>query len=73
MERVRFLTWEPDSARDFVTNRLELRALNFGYREFAYKCGDQLACLAFYEMADTVFGCIVDPASADPGLSELGL
>lgn len=73
MERVRFLAWEPASARDLITNRPELRALNFGYREFAHKCGDQLAHLAFYEMADTGFGRIVDPASADPGLSELGL
>jgi hypothetical protein len=68
MEHIRFLAWGSDSARDLVANRPELRALNFGYREFAHQCGDQLAHLAFYEMADTVFGRIVDP-----GLSELGL
>src|SRR4051794_26528826 len=54
MERVRFLAWGSDSARDLVANKPELRALNFGYREFGHKCGDQLAHLAFYEMADTV-------------------
>ena len=68
MERLRFLAWASNSARDLVANAPSLRALNLGYRELARLRGAQLTHLAFYEMADTAFGRIVDPASADPGL-----
>jgi tetratricopeptide (TPR) repeat protein len=70
MERLRFIVWGSDSARDLVANKPELRDLNFGYRELAKTRGDELRHLAFYEMADTPFGRIVNPDSADPGLPD---
>jgi triacylglycerol esterase/lipase EstA (alpha/beta hydrolase family) len=42
IERVGFLAWGSDSARDLVANKPELRDLNFGYRELARLRGDQL-------------------------------
>src|SRR5882672_2677797 len=70
MERLRFIAWGSDSARDLVANKPELRDLNFGYRELAKTRGDALHHLAFYEMVDTPFGRIVNPDSADPGLPD---
>src|SRR5216684_233628 len=70
MERLGFIVWGSDSARDLVANKPELRDLNFGYRELAKTRGDDLRHLAFYEMVDTPFGRIVNPDSADPGLPD---
>jgi len=70
LERARFLVWGSNSARDLVANKPELRDLNFGYRELSRLRGDQLSHLTYYEMVDTVFGRIVDPGSADPGLAN---
>ena len=70
MERLGFIAWGSDSARDLVANKPELRDLNFGYRELAKTRGADLRHLVFYEMADTPFGRIVNPDSADPGLSD---
>jgi tetratricopeptide (TPR) repeat protein/pimeloyl-ACP methyl ester carboxylesterase len=70
MERLRFIAWGSDSARDLVANKPELRDLNFGYRELAKARGDALCHLAYYEMVDTPFGRIVNPDSADPGLPD---
>jgi tetratricopeptide (TPR) repeat protein len=70
MERLGFIAWGSDSARDLVANKPELRDLNFGYRELAKTRGDALRHLAFYEMADTLLGRIVNPDSADPGLAD---
>jgi tetratricopeptide (TPR) repeat protein/pimeloyl-ACP methyl ester carboxylesterase len=68
IEKLGFWTWGSDSARDLVANKPELRDLNFGYRLLARTRGDELSHLSFYEMVDTVFGRIVQPDSADPGL-----
>jgi len=70
MERLRFIAWGSDSARDLVANKPELRDLNFGYRELAKTRGDELRHLVYYEMVDTPFGRIVNPDSADPGLPD---
>jgi tetratricopeptide (TPR) repeat protein/pimeloyl-ACP methyl ester carboxylesterase len=70
MERLRFIAWGSDSARDLVANKPELRDLNFGYRELAKTRGDSLRHLVYYEMVDTPFGRIVNPDSADPGLPD---
>jgi Putative serine esterase (DUF676) len=70
MERLRFIAWGSDSARDLVANKPELRDLNFGYRELAKTRGDSLGHLVYYEMVDTLLGRIVNPASADPGLAD---
>jgi tetratricopeptide (TPR) repeat protein/pimeloyl-ACP methyl ester carboxylesterase len=68
IERLGFLAWGTDSARDLVANKPELRDLNFGYRELATSRGDALRHLVYYEMVDTLLGRIVNPDSADPGL-----
>jgi tetratricopeptide (TPR) repeat protein len=73
MERLRFIAWGSDSARDLVANKPELRDLNFGYRELAKTRGDDLRHLAYYEMVDTPFGRIVNPDAADPGLPDCRL
>src|SRR5258708_23383572 len=70
LERLPFIAWGSDSARDLVANKPELRDLNFGYRELAKTRGDDLRHLAYYEMVDTLFGRIVNPDSADPGLPD---
>ena len=70
MERAGFLVRGSDSARDLVANKPELRDLNFGYRRLAEERGDQLSHLVYYEMVSTIFGRIVDPGSADPGLPK---
>jgi pimeloyl-ACP methyl ester carboxylesterase len=67
MERLGFIVWGTDSARDLVANKPELRDLNFGYRELAKTRGNNLRHLVYYEMVDTLFGRIVNPDSADPG------
>jgi len=69
LQKLGFLTWGSDSARDLVANKPELRSLNFGYRELARERGEQLRHLAYYEMTNTIVGRIVDPGSADPGVN----
>jgi pimeloyl-ACP methyl ester carboxylesterase len=69
-EKLGFWTWGSDSARDLVANKPELRDLNFGYRILAKERKDQLRHLSYYEMVDTIFGRIVEPGSADPGLPD---
>jgi hypothetical protein len=59
-----------DSARDLVANKPELRDLNFGYRILARERKEQLRHLSYYEMVNTIFGRIVEPDSADPGLPD---
>jgi hypothetical protein len=68
IEKLGFWTWGSDSARDLVANKPELRDLNFGYRIFVKERKDQIRHLSYYEMVDTIFGRIVEPNSADPGL-----
>ena len=68
IERLGFIAWGSDSARDLVANKSELRDLNFGYRELAKNRIGHLAHRSYYEMVDTLFGRIVNPDSADPGL-----
>jgi hypothetical protein len=70
MERLGFIAWGSDSARDLVANKPELRDLNFGYRELAKTRGDDLRHLVYYEMVDTLFGRFVNPDSADPGVPD---
>ncbi|QPF85346.1 hypothetical protein IC762_03150 [Bradyrhizobium genosp. L] len=70
LERLGFWTWGSDSARDLVANKPELRDLNFGYRILARERKDQLRHLSYYEMVNTLFGRIVEPDSADPGLPD---
>jgi tetratricopeptide (TPR) repeat protein/pimeloyl-ACP methyl ester carboxylesterase len=70
IERANFLAWGSASARDLVANKSELRDLNLGYRELATTRGGDLHHLVFYEMVDTLFGRIVKPDSADPGLQD---
>jgi pimeloyl-ACP methyl ester carboxylesterase len=69
MERLGFIVWGTDSARDFIANKPELRDLNFGYRELVKTRGNDLRHLVYYEMVD-MFGRIVNPDSADPGLPD---
>ncbi len=70
MERLGFIVWGTDSARDLVANKPELRDLNFGYRVLAKTRGDELRHLAYYEMLDTLFGRVVNPDFADPSLPD---
>jgi hypothetical protein len=70
IERVGFLAWGSDSARDLVANKPELRHLNFGYRLLAEERRGQLSHLVYYEMLSTVVGRIVDPGSSNPGLPD---
>ena len=70
IEKLGFWTWGSDSARDLVANKPELRDLNFGYRILARERKDQLGHLSYYEMVNTLFGRIVEPDSADPGLPD---
>lgn len=70
IEKLGFLAWGSDSARDLVANKPELRDLNFGYRILARERKDQLRHLSYYEMVNTFFGRIVEPDSADPGLPD---
>jgi tetratricopeptide (TPR) repeat protein len=70
LEKLGFWAWGSDSARDLVANKPELRDLNFGYRIFAGERKEQLRHLSYYEMVPTVFGRMVEPDSADPGLPD---
>jgi pimeloyl-ACP methyl ester carboxylesterase len=68
LEWIGWLTWPSASSRNLVANNPELRDLNFGYRTLTESRDGQCAHLVYYEMVDTLFGRIVSPASADPGL-----
>jgi tetratricopeptide (TPR) repeat protein len=68
LQRLGFLFWGSDSAKDMVANRPELRDLNVGYRGLAEERRGNLNHLVFFEMADTALGRIVAPDSSDPGL-----
>ena len=70
IEKLGFWTWGSDAARDLVANKPELRDLNFGYRILARERKEQLRHLSYYEMVNTLFGRIVEPNSADPGLPD---
>ena len=70
LERLAWLTWPSGSARNLVANSPELRDLNFGYRTFTETRAANLRHLVYYEMVDTLWGRVVSPASADPGLQN---
>jgi Putative serine esterase (DUF676) len=54
LERIRFLVWGADSARDLVADTPALRNLNLAYHELAKSRGSRIRHLACYEMLGTL-------------------
>lgn len=67
LDWLRLVFWPSTAAQDLVRNDANLRNLNVWYRNWS----DRIAHRIFYEMEGTAAGTIVDPGSADAGLSGI--